>query len=131
MNGAMRLLLAASISVPALLFGFLGWRSHGETLALAYRHVLQTTAILNENAQKVFEINGTALDRTAEQLSGGLARTGDSAMVLHRFLVRMKESTPSIPSLWVFGADGSTLANSEGATQPEPFCGTECLRLGF
>ena len=118
MKGATRLLLGASVAIPAGLFGFLAWQSRQDVEDAAYRRVSQTTAILHEHALKVLEINATALHRAAEYLLGNVGGDPGSAAAFHQYLVRVKESTPSILSLWVFAPDGSAIATSDDLTLP-------------
>jgi signal transduction histidine kinase/CheY-like chemotaxis protein len=113
-----RLLLFASVAIPAALFSFLAWQSHEDAQISAYRHVRQTTAILHEHALKVFEINATALDRTAEYLSTHETRRSDLATGFRGHLANVKDGSPSIMSLWAFASDGSAIATTDGGMPP-------------
>ena len=122
MNGATRLLLAASVVVPAALFAFLGWQSRSDAEAQAYNHVRQTTAILHEHALRVFDINATAIERVIDYRSEHATGAAESAAAFHRHLARIKANQHTILSLWVFAADGSVVASSDPRPLPRgPF----------
>ena len=113
------LLFTASLAVPAGLFGFMAWQSHEEARADASSRVEQTTGILHEHALKVFEINAGALERTARHVAASRDRGAPHYPGrLHDFLAEVEQSSPSIQSLWVFGADGAGIATSRAVPPP-------------
>jgi PAS domain S-box-containing protein len=106
------LLFTASVAVPAGLFGFLAWESRQEALADAYARVEQTTGILHEHAQKVLEINASALERAAQYIASRGHAAPDGPRQLHAFLAQVERSSPSVQSLWVFSPDARPVATS-------------------
>ena len=113
------MLFAASVAVPAGLFGFLAWESRDEALAFAFQQVEQTAGILHENAQKVLEINAGTLERAAQYI----AMTGDSRQLdaparLRDVLTEVEHSSPSVQSLWVFTGAGEVVATSLPGVPP-------------
>ena len=113
------LLFTASLAVPAGLFGFMAWQSHGEAFSDAQARVEQTAGILHEHALKVLEINAGALERTAQFVatSGG-RQAPDYPARLHDFLAQVEQGSPSVQSLWVFAPDAAALASSRPVPPP-------------
>src|SRR5581483_12187495 len=63
-------MLAASVLLPAALFGYLAWRDHDAYLERAEETVRQTTEILHEHALKVFETQELAMDWLESRIRG-------------------------------------------------------------
>ena len=63
-------MLAASVLLPAALFGYLAWRDHDSYLERAEEDVRQTTEILHEHALKVFETQELAMDWLEHRIHG-------------------------------------------------------------
>ncbi|MBV8165879.1 MAG: response regulator [Alphaproteobacteria bacterium] len=64
------LMLAASVLLPAALFGYLTWRDHEAWLERSEVGVRQTTEILHEHAIKVFESQEMVMDWLEDRMKG-------------------------------------------------------------
>jgi signal transduction histidine kinase/CheY-like chemotaxis protein len=109
--GVHHLLFAASVGVPALLFGLAAHDSHVRMLATGRDRVERTAGILREHAQKVFETQELAIARVADRIQGlsdqELARPETNLL-----LRALSDSLEHTVSMWISSADGSVLAGS-------------------
>lgn len=94
----LRLLLAASIALPLLLFTVVAWQNWRQLEAEAHASAVKTAAILHEHAAKVFDTQELALDRVDERIRGmnwdEIARSTE----LHLFLKSFPERFEQISS---------------------------------
>ncbi len=108
----LRLLLAASVLVPALVFGAIAVNRHATTLREATESVNKTTRIFQEHALKVLETHELVLDRIAGRITGLDNEAIRQSPEINDFLRRLDEPRDQIASLWIIGADGQPISAS-------------------
>lgn len=109
-------LIVAVVLLPAVLLGFIAWRSHRETLDEARSRVERTARVLEEHALKVFETHRLVLQVVDDRLRfTDLTKPGDAA-ALHALLAQLQTELPQVSAITVIGPDGHMLAS--GRTFP-------------
>jgi len=107
-----RLLLVASILVPAALFvGAAAWNRF-EVVRTEERNVRRTVRILNEHALKVFDTVDLVMDHVQDRTSN-MNPDEIAAPQMSAFLGKMKEPLPQAVSIWVTDREGRILAGSQ------------------
>ncbi|WP_051341263.1 hybrid sensor histidine kinase/response regulator [Azospirillum halopraeferens] len=109
---ALRLLLAACMVVPLLLFALIAWNSHALTVAETERGIRKTTLVLHEHALKVFETLEGTLDRIDERLDGVDWATIAESRDVHEMLRAFDSSMPQLGSLALVDPQGRIVASS-------------------
>nr|WP_264185489.1 HWE histidine kinase domain-containing protein [Roseicella aerolata] len=107
-----RIVLLASLLVPALVFGAAAWWNRGEVLREGADTVQRTTAIMHEHAAKILDTADLVLGRVAEHVDGmDVARL--AAPETSTFLRRVRQPYEQFVSIWVADAGGYVLAGSQ------------------
>ncbi|TCZ66170.1 HWE histidine kinase domain-containing protein [Roseicella aquatilis] len=104
--------LMAAVLVPALVFAAAAWWNRGEVLREGTDAVQRTTAVLEEQAAKVFDTADLVLARVADQVHGMTPEEVASATTSD-FLRAMKRPYDQFVSLWVSDATGRVVAGSQ------------------
>ncbi len=112
--GMLRLLLAASLAVPAMLFAAVAALDYRAAFADAARDAVRTSEVAREHAAKVFDTHKLVADRVIEALAGmdDMAIHGAEAS-LHAQFSRLIQDLPQVQSFVVIGADGHPLVATE------------------
>jgi two-component system NtrC family sensor kinase len=112
--GMLRLLLAASVAVPALLFAVVATVDYRAAFAGAARDAIRTSEVACEHAAKVFDTHRLVADRAIDVLAdlddAAIERTEAS---LHDRFARLIQGLPQVQSFLVVGADGHPLAATD------------------
>ena len=107
-----RVLLCASVLLPALLFALAAWQNHGDVLRENASMLTRTAAVMQEHGRKVMETAELALGEIDQRIEGQrwaqIADPGTS-----EFLRRLKAPLDQFVSLWVADADGVMRAGSQ------------------
>jgi signal transduction histidine kinase len=107
-----RLLIAAAILVPAVVFVAAAVWNRAEVVREATDTIVRTTAVLDEHARKVFDTVDLLLHRVDDhvrRLSADEIATPDT----NDFLRALKEPLEQAVSIWVTDATGKVLAGSQ------------------
>lgn len=107
------LILGAAIFVPVVLFGYAAWSSYLTANNVAERQIERTRDVVSEHALKVFETVDRSIalvDEVVRAIPADELRAREPA--LHARLKQIVAQSPQIKSLWVFGANGRSIANS-------------------
>ncbi|MBI3514865.1 MAG: response regulator [Proteobacteria bacterium] len=108
--GALRLLLAAAVLVPALLVGVAAWQNRKVLLEEAEQRSIRTTAILQQHAVSTFELYDLAFLRVADFLRS--RRQPSDLAELHLFLQRLDLDVGSVDAVFVVDAAGGVISHS-------------------
>jgi two-component system, NtrC family, sensor kinase len=112
----LQLSVVAALVLPAILFAYASWVSHGNTIALADERIVRSLDVLQEQALKVFQSIEATLN-TVEELFADRsnAQIQSDATRMHDRLKRIASALPEIQSIWIFDQAGralvTTLAN--------------------
>ncbi len=107
-----QLLLAASLLVPAALFGAAAWQNLREVRREGEDAVQRTVAVMHEHARKVFETEELLLSLIEERVADLPAAEVPSPFT-SEFLRRVKAPLQQAVSAWVAGPDGTVLAGTQ------------------
>jgi two-component system NtrC family sensor kinase len=112
-------ILAAAVAVPAILFGYAAWSGYRTANQIAEQQIQRTRDVVSEHALKVFE----TIDRTIS-LMDEVARNAPQdelkqrEIQLHERLKQIVAGAAQIKSVWIFAADGHSIANSLAFPSP-------------
>jgi signal transduction histidine kinase/ActR/RegA family two-component response regulator len=107
-----RLLLVASLLVPAFVFVAAAAWNRSEVLRENEETITRTTAILHEHARKVFDTVELAIGRV-EDRTHGMSWQEISAPETSAFLQRLKAPLEQAVSIWITDARGHVRAGSQ------------------
>ena len=107
------LILWAAIFVPVVLFGYTAWSGYRAAHDVADRQIVRTRDVVSEHALKVFE----TIDRSIALVDEIVQAIPPDELParepeLHARLKQIVAESPQMKSLWVFGANGRSIANS-------------------
>ncbi len=105
----LRVLLAASLVVPALLFGAAIWQEHRVLLAEAGQHAERSAEVLEQHASAAFHAYELIFARVDEHLRTA-PREGEAAR--HAYLAAIDHELKEVGSLFLTDADGRITAHS-------------------
>jgi two-component system NtrC family sensor kinase len=110
---SLRLMLAASVIFPALLFGYAAWTNYREAFSLADERIKQALDLSAEQALRVFRSINVTFD-SVEQITRG--RTEQSlqagAAELSERLKQFVSALPDIRSVWILNAQSDAIVSS-------------------
>src|SRR4051812_3246246 len=86
-----RLLIAAALLIPALLFGAIAWEDRARVLRDTEQEALQTVDIFRQHALNVFETHELIAARISEHLRGMTWDEIVGAEALHHHLKKIQE----------------------------------------
>jgi len=107
-----RLLLVASLLVPALVFVAAAVWNRLEVLRESDETIFRTTAILHEHAHKVFDTVDLVIGRV-EDRTHGIPWDAIAAPETSAFLQRIKAPLEQVVSIWITDATGHVRAGSQ------------------
>ena len=107
-----RVLLCASMLLPALLFALAAWQNHEDVLRENESTLSRTAAVMQEHGRKVMETGDLALGEIDQRIEGqSWAQIAD--LGTSEFLRRLKAPLDQFVSLWVADAEGVIRAGSQ------------------
>jgi two-component system NtrC family sensor kinase len=115
----LRWLIAASLLLPPILFGFVAYQSRVATMTAADQQLISTVRLLHEHAEKVLDTNELVIQQV-DLLAAGLS--WDEIVrseVLHRQLKRLAENLPQVGGIFLVSPNG-TVANGSGEFPATP-----------
>jgi PAS domain S-box-containing protein len=107
-----RAILAASVIVPAAVFGAAAWWNRGEVLRDGTEAAERTTAVMQEHVARVFDTAALVLSRVEERVRD-LPAEEVAAPATSDFLHAVKAPLEQLVSIWVSDAEGRVLAGSQ------------------
>ena len=113
-----RLLIAAALLIPALLFGAVAWEDRGRVLRNAEQDAQQTVDIFRQHALNVFETHELIAARISEHLRGMTWDEIAGAEALHRYLKKIQEDYPQAQDIWL--ADPAGVVRNSSRVFPTP-----------
>jgi two-component system NtrC family sensor kinase len=115
----LRLLIAASIILPLIIFTIAGWISYNQHVADATDRLQRTVGTMQEHAIKVFETFAIS-ERYMEEMFNGVA-SAEVTEDEREYSARIRNfihDLPQLRDLWVIDADGRPLVS--GTVYPMP-----------
>jgi len=115
----LKLLIAASVVFPIIIYAITGWISYGQHVSEATERLQRTVAAMQEHAIKVFETFAIS-ERYLEELFNGMSDTairGDEAEYSER-IRNFIRSLPQLRDLWVIDGKGHPIV--AGTIYPLP-----------
>src|SRR3954452_21666895 len=106
-----RLLIAAALLIPALLFGAIAWEDRARVLRDTEQEALHTVDIFRQHALNVFETHELIAARISEHLRGMTWDEIAGAEALHRHLKKIQEDYPQVQCICL-AAPASSVRNS-------------------
>jgi signal transduction histidine kinase len=100
-----RILAAASLIVPLLLFAILAWRERQAETAQAQREVARLTDIFHQHALHVLQTQQLAAERVEDHIRGMSWDEIAASSELHDYLKEIVGEYPQVQAIWL--ADGS------------------------
>ena len=113
-----RLLIAAALLIPALLFGAIAWEDRARVLRDTEQEALQTVDIFRQHALNVFETHELIAARISEHLRGMTWDEIVGAEALHHHLKKIQEDYPQVQGIWL--ADPSGVVRNSSGFFPTP-----------
>ncbi|RKK03838.1 response regulator [Pseudoroseomonas wenyumeiae] len=107
-----KLMLAASLLVPAGLFSAAALHNRAEVLREGQDALTRTTSVMDEHARKVFETGDLVLGRLDDRIHN-LSWSEISAPETSAFLAQLKARLEQVVSIWVTDAQGMVRAGSQ------------------
>ena len=109
----LRVLLAASIVVPALLFTFATIEDRDLELKGAEERALKTVGMLHEHARNVFRTHEIIIGEIDDRIHGMDWDAIERSQALHDYLARLSENIDVAQSVWLIDAAGHHRSNSQ------------------
>jgi signal transduction histidine kinase len=107
-----RLMIAASLIVPAGLFSAAALYNRAEVLREGKDAIIRTTVVMDEHARKVFETGDLVLGRLDERIEN-LNWDEISTPEISAFLAQLKAPLEQVVSIWITDAQGMVRAGSQ------------------
>lgn len=118
-NTPYKLLILASLIVPALLFAFIVWQDYKSIVSAAQADVKRTTKTFEQHALNVFETHQLVAERINDRLKGmewdEIQRSSD----ISNYLKKIEEQYPQVFAIWLADSTG-IVRNASVALPPEP-----------
>ncbi|MBV8653653.1 MAG: hypothetical protein JO255_19475, partial [Alphaproteobacteria bacterium] len=109
----LRVLLAASIVVPALLFTFATIEDRNLELKGAEDRAMKTVDMLHEHARNVFRTHELVISEIDERIQGMDWDAIEQSQALHQYLAKLSEDVDVAQSVWLIDAAGHHRSNSQ------------------
>jgi len=107
-----RLLIIASLLVPALAFAIAAVAKRADLLHTEEQTMLRVTDIVYEHARKVFQTGELVLDRIEDRVRGADWETIETP-AMNAFLAELKKPLEHAVSIWISDANGNVRAGSQ------------------
>ncbi|HEX5508543.1 MAG TPA: ATP-binding protein [Pseudolabrys sp.] len=116
----LKLMMVASLVLPALLFSFAAWVSYRNTEKVADERIERSLDILHEHALKVFQ----TVERTFAEIQEILRGTTDIGIAnneaaLHERLKKIVDAMPQLRGIAIISRDGHALVTSNSFPVPK------------
>jgi two-component system, NtrC family, sensor kinase len=110
---SLRLMLAASVIFPSLLFTYAAWTSYGTAFSLADERIKQALDLSSEQALRVFRSINVTFD-SVEQITRGRTEPTlrSNAAELSQRLKQFVSALPDIGSIWILNAQSDAIVSS-------------------
>jgi two-component system NtrC family sensor kinase len=105
----LRVLLAGSVIVPAVLFAAAAVQNRNVLFEEASDRTVKVASILEQQAESTFRIYGQVFDRVAERVAAGLPPDGRE---MHRYLASLDRDLSEIDSIFLVEPDGRVVNHS-------------------
>ncbi|WP_448202532.1 ATP-binding protein [Azospirillum sp. sgz302134] len=126
----LRVLLAASVLVPTLLFAGIAWRDYQAVVAQTERNMHKTLQVLHEHMLKVFDTVEQVLDRVDERTRGMEWDEIARSEALSIYLKTLSDELPQLAVLGMADAEGRVRALSESLPRnPRSIADREYFRV--
>lgn len=112
-----RLLFAASLLLPSLLFAGVAWETRQDMLRAARSEVARTTELVTEQAHSLLSTHQLVAERVSEWLRGMSWDEIARSEAVHVYLVHLRDEYPDVQAIWL--ADPSGLVRNASETLPE------------
>ena len=117
--GLLKLLLAASLLIPILLFVVAAWLNYHAAIASAERELLRSSEVGREQAAKIFDGQSHVADRVNDLVRGLDAATiAGSEKSFHEAFATLISRMPQVQSVMLASKDGDPLVSA--GTYPVP-----------
>ncbi len=103
--GPLRLLLAAVLVVPIVLFASAAWLDYRHAFGEAWTQLWRATDAVGEHALKVFETNELILDRLAEHVAGMSWDEIGRSEELHTYMEGIGKDVPHVATIGLIAPD--------------------------
>jgi signal transduction histidine kinase/CheY-like chemotaxis protein len=122
----LQVLAVAALLLPLLLFSYASWLSYRATQALATERIERSLDVMQEQALKVFESMGLAVD-TINNLLGNRSAAEIQAdePQLHEELRKVQALLPGVQSIWIFGPTGRPEVITRESPPPTSYYGDQ------
>ncbi len=108
-----RVAMATSLILPALLFVLASWTSWENLHASARERLVRSLDVEQQEAFKTFELVDLALSQTADLVAGlPHSAISEQEQRLHLALERLANSIRAVQSIWIYDAEGRALVTS-------------------
>lgn len=111
-----RLLTAATLLIPLLLFILTAWLDYRSLIRLNTQEATRTAAILEQHALNVFETVQLVADRVNAELGQMSWQQIERSRELHATLKRLEQQYPQVAAIWLTDAEGRV----RNASRPLP-----------
>jgi two-component system NtrC family sensor kinase len=115
----LKLLIVASVVVPAAVFVGAAWYDWREVRHQATGQALRTAEILREHALKVFETHEFAIDQVDDHVRGLDWQTIRTSEKVHRYLAQIAKRHQQVNSIYLVAPDGRLAASSNRFPAPQ------------
>src|SRR6478735_8377544 len=102
----LRVLKAASVLVPLAFFAFGAWQSYRQHLREAAQSVERTVDILDQQAQRVFEVQDAIMQQIDERVAGMTWDEIGASETLHQWLKALDDRIAQIDVVWLIDPQG-------------------------
>ena len=102
----LKVLLVASVFVPAALFVFFAWHSYSTAIQNAHERSGRFAAVVREHALKVFETIGLTLENVDHRLQGVTWQEIRTSRPLWEQIRQLQQRTPQVGAIFVSSPDG-------------------------
>ena len=117
--GLLKLLLAASLLIPIVLFVVVAWLNYHAAIASAERDLLRSSEVAREQATKIFDGQGHLAERVNDMLRGlGPDAIARSEKSFHDAFAALISRMPQVQSLLLASKSGDPLVSA--GTYPVP-----------
>jgi two-component system NtrC family sensor kinase len=116
----LRLVMAASLLFPCLLFAYASWVDYWHTIERAEERIARSLDVEQEQALNAFELVNLTLDNATDLLAG-MSETDIDAKEeqIHEALKKLADAVTVVQSIWVYAKDGRALVTSTVHPPPQ------------
>jgi two-component system NtrC family sensor kinase len=119
LSSFLKVLLVASVAIPAVLFGFFAWHSYKTAMQTAHERADRFASIIREHALKVFETISLTLENTDHRLEGISWEHIRTSRALWDQLRRVQENSAQVGSIFISPPDGGVALTTRVFPAPD------------